>query len=281
MSSASLIAPQPPPAAVDPASEFTTISAAFPIALLPVRIETRFFLSQLVRNELRVRIYPDEFAADVHEPAPTPTEISAAQDYWRQAWKAAGEPDAWRALVARYPAPRAAWIVLQATPSNLSTRPAGTPTFPAVPQQPQRWTRAAQATVLPDRWIVTAYRGGREFRRAVSSAIRDPLALTVNPSVNTADPNQMIDVSGDGLSMDTKSAWTVDFDRAEQFGMAVRIPLSGDDISLGFDRLLVVGVKASLSPVELRKTTRETDRCPPLHARFRLPSPGHPDQQYR
>ncbi len=236
--------------AFDPAAEFTKLAGAIPIALLPVRLETRFFLSQLVRNELRVRIYPDEIVADVHEPALTPSELSAAQEYWRLGWNAANEADAWRALVARYPAPRAAWMVLAATPSNLSSRPSGAPTFPNVQLQPQRWTRAAQARVLPDRWIVSAYRGTREFHRVVSTPVNDPLALTVNPS---ATPDQMVDVSGDGLTIDADAAWTIDFNRAEQAGMAVRIPLTPDDIAQGFDRLLVVGVKASLSPADSAK----------------------------
>jgi hypothetical protein len=242
-----MVPPLPQP---DPAAEFTKLLGALPIALLPVRIETRFFLSQLVRNELRVRIYPDEITADVHEPALTSAELSAAQAYWRAGWNPASEQDAWRSLVARYPTPRAAWIVLQTTPANLSSRPSGVPAFPQVPLQPQRWTRAAQARVLPDRWIVACYRGGREFHRVVSTAINDPLALTVNPS---ATPDQLVDVSGDGLTLDTDSAWTVDFNQAEKAGMAVRIPLAPDDIALGFDRLLVVGVKASLSPADSAK----------------------------
>ena len=58
------------------------LSAAYPIFLMPVRLETRFVTTP--SPELRIRIYPDEIFADAHEPELTEEEVSAGQAYWTQ-----------------------------------------------------------------------------------------------------------------------------------------------------------------------------------------------------
>ena len=78
MNSAPPIA-SPPRPAPSIGIEFSTISVHF-IALLPVRIETRFFLSQLVRNELRVA-FTGRVCRRVLSLPSLPAEIGAAQDY--------------------------------------------------------------------------------------------------------------------------------------------------------------------------------------------------------
>src|SRR5262245_27040373 len=135
------------------------LSAEYPVALLPVRIETRFGARD-GRPCLRVRVYPDEIVADSHEPELRPSERDAGETYWRTAWEPAREPEAWRALLVRNAAPRAAWIVRATTPSNLAARPAGSPDFPTVALKAGSWTRPVVGRLLPDRWTVVLYRGG-------------------------------------------------------------------------------------------------------------------------
>lgn len=232
----------------NPAEDFGKLSAEYPVVLLPVRIETIFAERAGGGSELRIRVYPDEIASDTHEPALMDTEQRAGEAYWQLAWDRTKERDAWRVIVTNYPATRAAWIVHQMTPTNLASRPEGAPLFPTIDNKPQSWNRAAESRVLPDRWIVLAYRDGREVRRAVSSVVRDPLALSFDPNADANDPVEASDLSGDGLKLDHEMAWTVDFERAEQFGMAMRMPLDATDLEQGFHRLLVLGVKASLAP---------------------------------
>ncbi len=221
------------------------LSAQYPIVMMPVRIETRFKPVDNVPH-LWVRIYPDEIVADFHEPELTEQELEAGRTFWRAAWDPTGEADAWKAIVAGAMSQRAAWIVKQTTPSNLAARPAGDPVFALdIPLRTHRWTRAAEAHLLPDRWLVLAYRSGKEVLRAVSGPVKEPLQLTLSPTV---DPTSVLDVSGDGLKLDPELIWTVDFPNAEAAGMALRVPLGPDDMSLGFSRLLVLGVKSTLSP---------------------------------
>lgn len=222
------------------------LSADYPLVLLPVRIETRFKTADNA-SQLWLRIYPDEIAADMHEPELTQTELDAGTAYWNAAWTPANEPDAWRDIVGKATPQRAAWIVRQTSPANLATRPIGSPDIPILPLRTHSWTRAAEASLLPDRWLVLGYREEKEVRRAVSTPVKEPLPLSISPS---ADPTTLVDVSGDGLELEPEVRWTVDFAEAEAVGMAIRIPLSPDDARLGFDRLLVLGVKSSVAPTE-------------------------------
>lgn len=219
--------------------EFGQLSSEFPIVLLPVRLETRF---DRETSELKVRIYPDAIHADTHEPSLTEAERDAGIAYWEAGWEPAEEPDAWRALVARLAAPRAAWIAQATTPTNLDQRPAGTPEIPPVELRPNAWTRAAEARLLPDRWVILGYRGGAEVARELGEPIRRPLALTLAPGT---PPDDLVDVPETGLALDSDVAWTVDFEHAEQAGMAVRIPLGAADLGSGFDRLIAIGVRSS------------------------------------
>ena len=84
-----------------------------PIALFPVRLETRF---DVTAGVLHVRVYPDEFFSDIHERELTPDEQDAGIAYWNSqpASDERTDPefvDRWTALAKRYGVPRAAYIV--------------------------------------------------------------------------------------------------------------------------------------------------------------------------
>jgi hypothetical protein len=225
------------------ADDLSRLTADFPLVLFPVRLETRFDTQGAV---LKIRIYPDSILAESHDPLLTQAERDAGLAYWRKAW-AADEAEAWRELVRQARPPRAAWIVQTTEPTNLAERPNGRPVFPTVELRPGSWDRAPQTAHLPDRWLALAYRQGREAGRAISQPVREPLALGFDPHL---PPGQGVDVSGDGLELDPELAWTVDFARAEEAGMALRLTLDQQDLQQGFDRLLVFGVKTSLTPGE-------------------------------
>lgn len=210
----------------DPIGDVARLEANVPIVLLPVRIETRF-----AGTDLLVRVYPDEIAADAHEPELSAAERAAGDVYWVGGTDELG---AWRTLLQSYPAPRAAWIVRARDPQS-----PGAATF----EKPAGWSRAVEARLMPDRYVVIATRG-TATKRAVGAPIPEPLALSVGPDTLAED---QVPIGPDGhLLLDDAVAWTVDFDAAVANGMAIRLPIDADDVRLGFDRVVVLGVKTSL-----------------------------------
>jgi len=212
-----------------------------PIALYPVRLETRFDLNA---RTLHVRIYPDEILSDIHERELTPDERDAGIAYWKDI----PPPDAqgnhedvgrWTALAKRFGVPRAAYIV-RVTPPSLTDPPPLRVTAPS---------RAAEA-VLPDRFVALAYKDGQLRHQQPGLPVPEPLALTANPSGETEQP---VDV-GDGFTVPASISWTMKYSEALQNGMAIDIGgLADDEVASGFDRIVVLGVKTSMEPEDSSK----------------------------
>lgn len=218
------------------------LSTAFPIVMFPVRLEARFELAAAGKGLLRLRVYPDTVLSEAHDPGLTQGEYEAGVAYWHKAWS--DEQQAWRELLRQTRAPRAAWIVKATTPTNLNERPGGQPKIPVIQLKPNHWEVPNESRVLPDRWLVFGFREGHEVLRAAGRPIQQPLATSFDPQ---SAPKEGIDVSGDGLRLDPNMVWTVDYARAEEAGMALSIELNAENRNRGFDRLIVFGVKGSLS----------------------------------
>src|SRR5580765_6486528 len=101
-----------------------TLSAApnQPIALFPVRLETRYFAMASGGYELRVRVYPDKVHVDTHEAELTDQELLWGKHFWEQTWRAANDEGAskaaWQQLAERFGAQRAGWVARAQTPLN-------------------------------------------------------------------------------------------------------------------------------------------------------------------
>ena len=114
---------------LDPRANLTHWSAAWPIALLPVRIETRFVTvpGDRPKQQLWVRIYPDDCWIDTFEPQLSASELDSAKRYWRAIWRAGGvEGDqraAWRSLVTAIGGGRASYVADSYQPLNLADVP--------------------------------------------------------------------------------------------------------------------------------------------------------------
>lgn len=222
----------PKPLSVD--ADFARLDAAgVPIALFPIRLETRFDVSKAT---LHIRVYPDEVFSDIHERELTPDESAAGADYWTAVSNNDGKEtaDLWAPVAKRYGVPRAAYIVKATDPAS-ETQPSPRATVPS---------RGAEA-VLPDRWVALAYRKGNLLYARTGQPIPEPIDLTPNPS---ADDQTMQEVA-DGFTVPSNILWTMQYGEALAKGMAIDITgLSPTDLQSGFDRIVVFGVKTSMDP---------------------------------
>jgi hypothetical protein len=214
-----------------------------PVALLPVRIETRFADGGAT---LHVRIFPEQVHVDSHEPELTDDEVAAASEYWRRRWKGADEArGAWEAVASRFRPTRARYIVDTLTPTNSVGDPAG-PQFPEVDRRGAAWGRAGRAVALPDRWAVIGLRGGQPLFRVWSGFVPDELAVTPTPGPDGGEP------AGEGVPVDAGLRWLVDPVAARDAGMLVTVRdgdlAGGARLRDGIDELVVVGADWTRSP---------------------------------
>lgn len=224
-----------------------------PIIMFPVRLETRFSPLPGGGADLRVRVYPDKVHVDTHEPELTEEEVIWGRHFWEQTWRAASDEEAkrvaWRQLVERFDAGRAAWVARTLRPLNPEDRPAQPVpneqpltkpiSFPTPATKAAAWTRAPFTDVLPKRWCVFGYAGGSLVVRAMGNLIPDKLPTGPDPS---ASPDEFADGE---LAIDGGMKWMVDFAEAEKIGMGIRLRLTVDQFARGFDILLVFGTKAA------------------------------------
>ncbi|HKG93217.1 MAG TPA: hypothetical protein VKA84_15030 [Gemmatimonadaceae bacterium] len=230
-----------------------------PIALFPVRLETRYFTTPTSGFELRVRVYPDKVHLDTHEPELTDQELAWGKHFWEQSWRAGPDDGlrklAWQQLAERFGAQRAAWVARALGPLNPDERPTQivaadqplpTPVrFPTPAGHAESWTRAPQARALPSRWYVLGYLGGALTVRAAGNPIPETLAAGPNPNALLPDdPDPAQPPVDDGMK------WMIDFDEAERVGMGIRVKLTSDQAFQGFDILMVVGTKSTPSAAD-------------------------------
>jgi hypothetical protein len=202
-------------------------STDIPVLLFPLKLETRF-----VRNELWVRVYPDEILFDRHEPKLSSWELKAGQRY-----HAAADPkSAWRELSHRFGPARAAWIARQMSQQ---------PTLPDSELHDTPLIKPPTLNGLPDRFEVFVYRGQElAYRQEIkpTSGIRTkPLTLHA-PLPLGMQPGEAL------LSdlYDETSKWVIDFDEAVDQGLAVKVPLDRIDRypnTASFSKVIAVGIK--------------------------------------
>ena len=92
---------------------------------------------------------------------------------------------------------------------------------------------------LPDYWIIECDDGSATPLRVATSAVTSPLAFG-------PDPNAAIDTSRrEKMPLGAEMAWMVDFNAAVGCGMAVAIPLTAQQRSSGFKRIVAYGLRTS------------------------------------
>jgi hypothetical protein len=200
----------------DPSLMVQALDGRHPIALLPMRLETRF-VPVGRPTSLRIRVYPDDLNTIDHVPALTPEEQRGGIDYWTARFAHQDDEAARivRDLATVFGRSRAAWILRVLTPGN-PIPPDGDEAAPQFPEIETIDTRAkaTRAVLLPDRWCAIGYAAGRdEVFRVWGNRIPDELLLS--PDWLATDAPEAL-LGGD-------RAWMVDFDAAVAKGMALEI----------------------------------------------------------
>jgi hypothetical protein len=229
-----------------PESMIATLAADVPVALLPVRIETRFMSNA---TELRVRIYPDPLHIDTHEPELTAQEVAAGHAYWNERWAAPGDTSrattAWNELARAFGPRRALWVAQTLTPTNIAgLGGVAPPDFPVPPGKAESWTRAARAALMPRQWIVVGLRNGEEVFRKAGAPLPDTLIVGPDPFGEDEPP------PADTLPIDDAMRWLADYDSAVALGMGITITDAETvgGLASGVDQLIVLGADGTLEP---------------------------------
>ena len=231
------------------------LAATAPLVLYPVRVETRFGVDVHGAPVLRVRIYPDEIYANIHETALTKEENDAGTTYWTgvEITGDVSANDAWTTITGLMPAERASYVIRRTQPTGDSP---DTEVFPdRRPFKSSSFTRPGEG-ILPDRWVVRVVPASGPPVDYVGKPIPEPLTLTADPQPKNDDDSELFTIPGSNpaLRIDKELAWTVDYATAESVGMAVTIPLTAAQatpVTGGFDRLLVFGVKSSMAATDV------------------------------
>jgi hypothetical protein len=214
-----------------------TVATTHPLLLFPVRMETRFAARRTgPGTDLLLRLYPDDIHLDSHEPALTEEEERRGKEFWAHVAAASAGTDrqeqirqGWQRLTEQFGTTRASWIAHLLDPSRAET----------VTRRNDSWTRAPHTQVLPDRWVAIGYRGDAARVTAWGNPIPETVAVGPDPRSTSLPGNNGLPPVDEGM------AWITDFDTAESIGMGLRIPIIEEDAQAGFDRIVVLGLKAS------------------------------------
>jgi len=211
------------------------LEADVPLALLPVRLETRYSPDKTL---LLVRIFPDDVHLDRLDRGLSEQERTAGITYWTAIWDGqVTQPQAWQQLVANVHSARAEYVAFAVTP-DLSQRQQP-PVFPTTLPRQQR---APVARCLPDRFVVRIVQGGH-VGSASGKPVPPELVVGLPPG---SDPDQLIKVTDKKLVLGPGMEWLVDPAAARDVGMLVEVPLPlpGQDV----DQVLAFGVRSALGP---------------------------------
>jgi len=239
----------------DPATLVSSLDGHQPIAMLPMRLETRYFPTPGTPTVLRIRIYPDDINTIDHEPTPTAAELQAGKAYWSARFVHDDDESGriLRDLTSAHGRGRATWLLRTLTPSN-AVPPADAQEDPVFPPTETIDSRAktTRAVLLPERFCAIGYAAGRhEVFRVWGNTIPDELVLTPD-WLATDNPEALL--GGD-------RAWMVDFDAAVAKGMAIEVTqaqvkpsaLGGPSFNLAtgmLERLVVVGFEWTKSAAD-------------------------------
>ena len=225
----------------------TQLDSKLPIMLFPVRLETRF--KQVgSQKQLWVRVFPDDCLVDSFDPELTKGEIESAKRFWA-AWEVAiknndemAKKQAWDNYVLGSAAGRALWILEEKVKTS-SYKPTD------AELQKSAWSHSARVNLLPERFVLSAYKNGEKVLDEIGAVIPDELICSPDgdfESENTITPKDNESGMEQDITFGKNLQWMVDFNEAVSKGMGFKINLTNkQQWNEGFDELCVLGIRVS------------------------------------
>lgn len=226
----------------------------YPILFFPVRIETVFMEEN--GPELWLRIFPDDIAVETHEDDLTQSEIDEGMAYWNGFADAVNDQErvhAWDLLCRSFGAERAAWVALQMQPTNYTPgMPSGSFIFPVLVPKSDAWSKQPVTHIMPDSFMVYAYDYYGNVVSYQTNNIPDELKMGIDPSLDPDTQPMSFDQQDVGGRMNELVAnadvdWMINFDAAIASGLGGKIAINPDQFHSGFKKILVLGVKSTLT----------------------------------
>lgn len=270
------------------AALFDGLEGDVPIALFPVRLETRYQdAPDGGAPALRIRIYPDDLNVQRHVAALTAAEQQAGRAYWEARFLARAAPAddeteeaatlrrqrpeaLWREMVRALRAPRAAFVVQRLRPRNaaevldaaVAPSPLPPPDFPPVGEPGSRLAAQPVAAMLPDRYCAIGLAaGGAVVFRRFGAPVPDVLAAAPVIHPGDAAAPEAPDAPPDPFA--GEAAWLARYDDALAQGMAITVTQAdvdayrqrqpaapAFDLRQPLERLVVLGIDWTLAPDE-------------------------------
>lgn len=245
-----------------PQSLFNNLDANVPVLLLPVRLETAF-IDTTEKKELWLRIYPDDIAVQQHETVLSEKEFEQGKFYWQLFFESEKNPTesenhkkaAWENIRSLFGPNRSAWVAKQTVPVNWANRAALTKKeelqFPEVQfLKPDEWTKAPTTSILPDKFIVSIFKGETKVHEQVGNFVPDTLFLGQDPFQGA----EAFTKTESGIEFGKDFSWMANFEEAIAVGMAMKIELK-DEFYLNpakrlIDKIVVLGVLLSKDGTE-------------------------------
>ena len=191
---------------------------------------------------------------------PAANDRAPSVTYWTAVWRAHGD----RGLLQQADAALNTAVGLGRANGIRARRPAGVDTAATtatntvvvaflVLQAPatdtvaaETWTQGARARLLPDKFQVLGFAEGRQVVSVTGASV--PATLAVSPDPAAPDQISVNEQTG-VLHVPDDLRWLIDFDRAVQVGMGMRIPLT-NQIRGGLERLVVIGLREAATPTQ-------------------------------
>ncbi|NUN99203.1 MAG: hypothetical protein HUU01_01170, partial [Saprospiraceae bacterium] len=207
------------------------------------------------REELWIRIYPDEVFKEGLEKKLLESEWEAGKAFWQKLGSGTDPETLWVEHWSGMSAPRAAWIVRNTQPKNYTPGGAfpASPAFPDVFLKNGAYTQAPLTRLLPDHFVVRLEKKDGTTKEFTGNLIPEPLTLGLDPTYDPFNKESDGGFSSDGLKLKTPEQlrWMHDLQTAEEKGMAIRIDLNEHpEFKDGVDRIFVLGAKTSADATE-------------------------------